>query len=172
MLVFSKISTSHPQAALYIINTFINGFITGTILNYSYAHVLHISKPKLHPIVTSLTAMFRAFAGSFGSSIGGGIFGRVLKSNLETGFEGQDFEGKDRLISRLLGSPILARSLHGEQREVARDSYAVATSTLFLAACGLGLVAAVVQAGTGWTAADEGDDEDDEDVRPLLQSEE
>lgn len=169
MLVFSQISTAHPKAGLYIATAFVNGIITGATLNYGYAHLLHISHPKQHSIVTSLVAMFRGFAGSFGSSIGGGIFRRTLKANLEVGFEGQEFEGKDKLIRQLLGSPVLARSLHGEQREIAKYSYAAATSTLFLTACALVLGVCILQACAGWIAA-ANDDEDE--TRPLLQNEE
>ena len=173
MFVFSQISTTKPPAVAYIVTTFINGCLAGASLNYSYQHVLHRSKPKLHPIVTSLTAMVRGFAGSFGSSIGGGLFGRVLQTHLETGFEGQEFPGKDKLIKQLLGSPLLAQKLGGEQREVAKESYAAATSALFLAACIFASMAAAVQAGTGRTAVDESDEDFGSlDRRPLLENEE
>ena len=138
-------------------------------MNYSFAHAMHLSKTKAHPIVTSLMALSRTSAGSFGSSIGGGLFGRVLKANLEIGFEGQDFEGKNERINHLLGSPVLASSLHGQQRQVARDSYAAATSALFLGAGFIAIAATFMQALTGWKAAE---DDDADETRPLLQSDE
>ena len=169
MFVFAQISTPDPRPGLWVIVIFLNGFITGAILNYSYAHLLHLSRAKDHPIVTSLAALSRTSAGSFGSSIGGGMFGRVLKSNLEIGFEGQDFKGKDELINHLLGSPVLASNLHGMQRQVARDSYAAATSALFLGAGVIAIAATVFQGLTGWKAAE---DSDEDETRPLLQSDE
>ena len=110
-------------------------------------------------IVTPLLAMFRGFAGSFGSAIGGGIFARVLQSNLEKGFADRGMTGRGSLVRRLLGSPKLVQSLTGEERIVAQEGYVAATQALFLAGTVLSLVMTLAQAGTGWRGPIEKEEE-------------
>lgn len=55
-------------------------------------------------------------------------------------------------MRKLLGSPALVRSLTGVEREVALAGYEGAVRGLFLAAAGVGLCMAFLQAGTGWRA--------------------
>jgi TctA family transporter len=150
----------------------VNGFCTGAALNYTLAHILHLSLPQTHFIVTSLLATFRGFAGSFGSAIGGGIFARILESALVEGFEEKGLAGKEELIRKLLGGPALVSSLEGAEKEVAIAGYVTALKGLFTAASGLALLMVLVQAGTGWRAgvgekpdeiSQDDDDEDHED---------
>ena len=111
-------------------------------------------------MAASLLTTFRAFAGSFGSAIGGGLFVRVLKARLENGFaENGGLEGREELVRKLLGSPALVQTLTGVEKAVAVHSYVGSLHQLFIAAGGLALVMVFVQASTGWKA---GKDEDDE----------
>lgn len=150
LFLLSQISTPSSSATAYVIATFLNGLVTGASLNYTLAHLLHLAPKSLHIIVTPLLAMFRGFAGSFGSAIGGGIFARSLKSTLERGFAENGLLNKDSLIRTLMGSPVTVQGLMGVEKEVAVHGYVVAIRALFVAGAMLALVAGVVQAGTGW----------------------
>ncbi|KAL9114444.1 MAG: hypothetical protein Q9227_001525 [Pyrenula ochraceoflavens] len=165
LYILSRLSTATSPVGAYIVAAFVNGFITGTALNYTMAHVLHLMPLHSHPIVVSLLAMFRGLAGSFGSAIGGGFFLRVLKRRLEAGFDAAEQED---LIRRLLGSPALVRTLAEPEKGIARDAYGEAVRMLFLAGCGIGLVVTAVQAGTGWKAPlpeqQDGEEEEDEEA--------
>jgi hypothetical protein len=131
---------------------------------YSLSHVLHLTLPQTHFIVSSLVAMFRGFAGSFGAAIGGGIFSRVLKAKLEEGFAGHHRDTDvESLIRQLLGSPALVQRLTGFEKDVAVEAYECAIKTLFLAGFVLTVVMTVLQAGTGWTAPTTSKKEGDED---------
>lgn len=148
---------------MYVLVLFANGLCTGAALNYTLAHVLHLTPPRTHYMAASLIGTFRGFAGSFGSAIGGGIFARTLRASLEAGFravdgdlgEGDAKERRRALVRRLLGSPALVHGgeLSSREREVAVAGYAHAVSVLFLSAVALSVVVLFVQAGTGWKAA-------------------
>lgn len=88
---------------------------------------------------------------------------RVLKARLEKGFEEHGgLEGREDLVRRLLGSPALAKSLKGVERDIAVSAYVGGLNQLFVAGFGLALVVVVIQAATGWSApAAEGEDEDE-----------
>ncbi|KAK7739829.1 hypothetical protein SLS62_011198 [Diatrype stigma] len=161
-------SSSWPahMTVLYIVVLFANGLCTGAALNYTLAHVLHLTPPRTHYMAASLVGTFRGFAGSFGSAIGGGIFARTLRASLEAGFRAvdgdageDDGERRRALIRKLLGSPALVHGgggdggLSSREREVAVAGYAHAVSVVFLSAVALSVVVLVVQAGTGWKAA-------------------
>lgn len=148
LLTIAMISIAETAPAVYIAVVFINGLCTGASLNYTLAQILHLSPPSTHFIVSSLLATFRGFAGSFGSAIGGGIFSRILKSQLEAGFEGS---GKQDLIGKLLGSPALVKELTGLDRTIAVEGYQVALKGLFLTATGTAVLALLVQAAAGWS---------------------
>lgn len=105
-------------------------------------------------------ATFRGFAGSFGSAIGGGLFSRVLKRSVEAGLAAHGIRDAE-LVRRLLGSPALVNSLTGLEQQVAVHGYEDAVRTLFLAGSVLALGMMLLQAGTGWRAA-EGTKDDDE----------
>ena len=164
LFLLANITTATSSGVGYMFAVFANGLVTGAILNYTMAHLLHLTSSDVHTIVTPLLATFRGFAGSFGSAIGGGIFTRTLKQALEAGFSKAGLGGKDDLIKRLLGSPALAARLDGMEREVAVQAFQMALKTLFLAGTTLALVATLVQAGTGWRGPEEtksGDLEED-----------
>lgn len=156
--LIAVLSTPTSPVLAYVAAVFYNGFCAGALLNYTLSHVLHLTLPASHFIVTSLVAMSRSFASSFGSAIGGGIFSRVLKSRLEdrllTGHHDRSDDGEpvELLIRRLMGSPALVSHLHGFEKEVAVESYQSAAQTLFFAAFSLVVLMAFVQAGTGWAA--------------------
>lgn len=141
---------------MYVLVVFINGFTTGAALNYTLAHVLHLTPQSTHYIATSLIATFRGFAGSFGSAVGGGLFVRLLRDSLENGFRAAgDFRDREGLIRQLLGSPALVSGLVGTDRAVAVRGYEDALKGLFLAGAGLALIMVGVQAATGWRALTE-----------------
>lgn len=133
---------------------FVHGSATGATLNYTLVHLLHVTDPATHFVATSVVAMFRGFAGSFGSAIGGGIFVRVLRARLVAGFESRGLGDEEGLVRRLLGSPKLVASLTGAERAVAMNSYEGAIRTLFLAGTILTILATLLQACTGWRAPD------------------
>ncbi|OJJ44437.1 hypothetical protein ASPZODRAFT_2112608 [Penicilliopsis zonata CBS 506.65] len=146
----SLLSTASSPVSAYILATFVNGFCAGAMVNYTLSHILHLTATPLHYIITALVGMSRGFAGSFGSAIGGGLFTRVLKAQLESAFHAHEVPDSEKLIRRLLGSPTLVSSLEGVERNIAIEGYQHATRTLFLTGAGLVLVAAALQAGTGW----------------------
>jgi hypothetical protein len=151
LLLLSQISKPATPAPLYLLSVFVNGLCTGAALNYTLAHLLHLTPPSTHFISTSLLTTFRGFAGSFGSAIGGGLFVRVLKAGLEENFkEHGGLAGRESLIRKLLGSPALVKSLHGSEKIVAVRSYVGGLNQLLLAGAGLSLLMVFVQAGTGW----------------------
>ena len=147
-------STPSSSATLYVLAVFTNGFATGAALNYTLAHLLHLTPSSTHYIATSLIATFRGFAGSFGSAIGGGIFTRILRDSLDTHFHEKGFgRSKDGLVRRLLGSPALVASLDGMEREVAVQGYQDALRYLWLTAAALAAAVVLIQASTGWEGA-------------------
>jgi len=150
MAVLAFISTSSSPWGGYVVMVFLNGLITGASMNYAMVHLLHLTHADVHPIVISLLATFRGFAGSFGSAIGGGIFGRVLHKSLKDGFLNAGLTHRGELIRKLLGSPALVSKLDGKEHTVAVSAYEDAFKVLFLSAVALSIIVALVQAGTGW----------------------
>ena len=137
---------------LFIVTLFMNGFVVGGLLNYSLAHLLHMTAPSQHVIVIPFNATFRSFSGSFGSAIAGGYFLRTLAGNLHHGFKSIGMPHDGDLVRRLLGSPLLVQKLEGEEKMIAIQSYASALKATFLAGVGLAVIMLVVQAGVGWVA--------------------
>ncbi|KAF2017916.1 MFS general substrate transporter [Aaosphaeria arxii CBS 175.79] len=166
LFVIGFLSTAQSSSALYIIMVFLNGLVTGASLNYALVHLLHLTVPDVHPVVLSLLATFRGFAGSFGAAIGGGLFGRVLQKSLVEGFKDAGLNHRGDLVRRLLGSPALVRLLDGAERQVATHGYEDALRTLFYSGVGLAVVVVFVQAGTGWNppVKEVGQVEEDEEV--------
>lgn len=152
LLVLAFISTEHSSGVLYVAMVFCNGALAGAGLNYALVHLLHLTLPEVHPIVLSLLATFRGFAGSFGSAIGGGLFGRVLRRSLTDRFAEAGLKHRGDLMRRLLGSPALVGKLHGKEKEAAVRGYEDGLRALFLSAVGLAMVVALAQAATGWKA--------------------
>lgn len=152
MAAIALISTPTSNMALYMLLVFLNGLITGAALNYTLVHLLHLTLPELHPIIISLLATFRGFAGSFGSAIGGGLFGRVLHRSLIDGFADAGLGHRGELVRKLLGSPALVGKLQGVEKDIAVGAYQDAIKALFFAATGLAIIVTLVQACTGWKA--------------------
>ncbi|KAL2867329.1 putative MFS multidrug transporter [Aspergillus lucknowensis] len=150
-LFIFALSTQTSIVALYIGAVFLNGFMIGASMNYTFAHILYLTKPEVHYIVIALVGMARGFAGSFGSAIGGGFFQRQLKAGLEDGFARHGLSGEDGLIHKLLGSPALVEQLTGVEKDVAMQSYEHAIKSLLLGGFVIMIVATIAQAGTGWT---------------------
>ncbi|ETI24462.1 hypothetical protein G647_03831 [Cladophialophora carrionii CBS 160.54] len=162
MFAVSWISTPSSNIYLYLTVLFVNGFIVGSLLNYSLAHVLHLNTPSTHIIVIPLNAMFRSLSGSFGSSVSGGLFLRTLQKALTRGFQDRGiFEVKERLIRQLVGTPIVVQQLTGVDKEVALFGYEQALKTIYMAGGVLAIFMLLVQAGTGWTAPEVVKDEED-----------
>ncbi|KAF2177645.1 MFS general substrate transporter [Zopfia rhizophila CBS 207.26] len=149
-LILVFISTTESPWGGYMVVVFLNGLITGASLNYTLVHLLHLTMPDVHPIVLSLLATFRGFAGSFGSAIGGGLFARILHRSLVDGFADAGLKHKKDLVRRLVGSPALVRGLRGKEKEIAVGAYEEGLKSLFLASMGLAIIVALFQAGTGW----------------------
>ncbi|KAE9378132.1 MFS general substrate transporter [Stipitochalara longipes BDJ] len=175
--VLSQISNENTPAALYLLAVLANGLCIGASLNYSLAHILHLTPPSTHFMAASLLTTFRAFAGSFGSAIGGGLFVRVLKARLQSGFaEHGGLEGREELVRKLLGSPTLVQTLTGVEKRIAVKSYVGSLSQLLVAAGGLALFMVFVQAATGWKAgkdeADETGNDTEEEQRIGIEDEE
>ena len=157
LLGLSLVGTPSSLAWLFILDVVLNGLATGAALNYTLAHLLHLSHQDTHFVTSSLLATFRGFGGSFGTAIGGGIFYRVLRNVLVRGFrdiDGVDDLGPDRteLVKRLLGSPALV--FHGDltsrEHAVAIEGYATASAATWRAASMLVVLVLIVQAATGW----------------------
>lgn len=153
LFIVSQTSTRDFPASAYMFIIFLNGLVTGAAMNYTFVHMLHLVPKDLHVIVTPVVGMFRGFAGSFGSSIGGGIFYRALKQSLDEGFQRHDINGKAELTRRLLGSPALVKELAEPDKTIAITGYVAALRTLFMAGVGAAIITIVVQAGTGWRGA-------------------
>ena len=164
MFTVSWISTPNSNIYMYIAVLFLNGFIVGALLNYSLAHVLHLTTPATHIIVIPLNAMFRSLSGSFGSSVSGGLFLRTLSRTLSEEFARRGITGKASLIRQLVGTPILVQRLTGVDREVAVIGYETALKTMYLVGGFFALGMLVVQAGVGWTAPDVVKGEEDADA--------
>lgn len=174
LLALALTSTSSSSAALYIVLLFFNGVTTGAALNYTLAHLLHLTPKSTHYMATSLVATFRGFAGSFGSAVGGGLFSRILRSSLEHGFEQAGLKHEEGLVRRLLGSPALVGGLRGVEREVAVRGYEDALRGLWIAGAGLAGLMVLVQAATGWRGVKEEGEASvmDEEDRRLIEENE
>ena len=158
----------------YIVTIFFAGFFTGAALNYTLAHLLHLTHPSTHFIATSLLATFRGFAGSFGSAIGGGLFLRTLSDSLSRGPSGggsmpgasEPSPGSsgmsEELIKKLLASPALVSGLTGHKAEVAKFAYQHALRTVFFWGAALAVLMLFVQAATGWAKGEAPEDVEEE----------
>ncbi|QSZ36515.1 hypothetical protein DSL72_006395 [Monilinia vaccinii-corymbosi] len=155
LIFFSQLSLPHTPVPLYILLALLNGLCIGSVLNYTLAHLLHLTPPSTHFITTSLLNTVRGFAGSFGSAIGGGVFIRVLKTGLEEGFaENGGLSGREELVRKLLGSPALVGELGGVKKEVAINAYVGSLKALWVGAAVVAFLMVGVQAATGWEKAE------------------
>ncbi|KAI6259625.1 hypothetical protein MCOR19_004072 [Pyricularia oryzae] len=171
LLGISFTSNAAAPAWLYVLTIFANGLCTGAALNYTLAHTLHHARPgETQYVAASLLATFRGFAGSFGTAIGGGIFGRTLKAQLSEGFRRLDGSGdmlnpgREKLINKLIGSPALVfgGDLSPLEKVVAIQGYEVSLRVLYQLAAALTVLVVLVQAGTGWTAPASRSEEEEE----------
>lgn len=169
LIALALLSTQNSSATLYVLTVTACGAATGAALNYTLAHLLHLTPKSTHYIATSLVATFRGFAGSFGSAIGGGLFTRKLYASLEKGFEDGMLGKRKDLVRRLLGEPTLVGELGAVERVIAIRGYEEALKTLFIAAAVLAVVTVFVQAGTGWTSEIEKTSVLEEQRRVLIQ---
>ncbi|KAK7398445.1 hypothetical protein QQX98_012169 [Neonectria punicea] len=176
LYALSLVASPSLPVELFIVVVLVNGLATGAGLNYTLAHILHLSHDDTRYVTTSLLGTFRGFGGSFGTAIGGGIFYRLLRSKLESGFfklDGGDHlsEYRRQMISQLLGKPGLAFDgfLDAAEQQVAIEGYAGASKGVWQAAAALGVITVVIQAATGWTAPqEEGEDEIDEEEARII----
>lgn len=179
MYLLSVVGQPDVSATVMSVAVLINGLATGAALNYTLAHVLHLSAPGTQFVTTSLMGTVRGFGGSFGTAIGGGVFYRMLKASLERGYEELDGGAlnpqRQELVRTLLGSPahVFGGGLGDAERAVAVDGYAAASRGVWAAAAVMGVLVLVVQLGTGWKAGAEGKrpgegEEDEDDARAGL----
>lgn len=187
LFLMGLVAAPAASLTLLVAVVFLNGLTTGAALNYSLAHVLHLSHKDTEYVSTSLLGTFRGFGGSFGTSIGGGIFFRFLKQALTAGFA--DLEGHHqreegltqehaRLVTRLLGAPglVFSGELSAEEQQIAIKGYSGAIAGVWHAAALLALVVVAVQASAGWTAPEERSskynaEEEDQAYAALLENE-
>lgn len=186
LLTLSFVATETAPWPVFVGVVFLNGFFTGGLLNYTLNHMLHLAPAESHFVATSLLGTFRGFAGSFGSAIGGGVFGRALAAQLADGFrrlDGLPPDGGDLppdragLVKRLIGSPALVYGdrddgsglplLGPAERAVAVGGYVAALRTLFQAAVVLALAMFLVQAATGWSGPADAE-QDEEEIREAV----
>jgi predicted MFS family arabinose efflux permease len=146
---------STPTISLYAFwfLLFLNGLCAGAGMNYSLAHIQHLVRRGDRIIAIALFSTFRGFAGTFGATVGGGIFDRALRGALKTHFKG--LHPPAGLLRELMGSPRAVQKLGGKFREAAVQGYSDALKALFLAGVGLALVTLVLQACTGTENPDE-----------------
>ncbi|GJC98328.1 major facilitator superfamily transporter [Colletotrichum higginsianum] len=168
MFGLSFVGTADSPVWALILAVVLNGLATGATLNYTLAHLLHLSRPEEHFVSTSLLGTFRGFGGSFGTAIGGGVFYRILRSGLVAGFTeldgGRLSEERRELVTRLIGSPALVFNggLSPAEHAIAVERYAGASRGTWRAAAALAVVAIVIQASTGWRGPTGGKEVDDE----------
>lgn len=176
LFLLGLVASPGSSMLAFVSIVFLNGLATGAALNYSLAHVLHLSHKDTEYVSTSLLGQFRGFGGSFGTSIGGGIFFRFLKQSLTAGFSKLEGHGRDeglslehaRLIRRLLAAPglVFSGSLGVEEQKIAIEGYCGAIGGVWHAAALLAIVVIAVQAATGWTAPEERKREFNADEQP------
>ncbi|KAM0257186.1 hypothetical protein ACHAQJ_004548 [Trichoderma viride] len=175
----SVLSSPATQTYVFVVTVCLSGVVTGIAFNYALVHILHLSHANTEYVTTSLLATFRGFGASFGASLGGGIFYRILRSDLIKGFLALDGtpeldSARRKLVERLLVSPELVwhdDTLKPQERQVALQGYADAISGVWRAAAVLGLLVIAVQAAAGWTSPREEavrklqhEDEDEDDT--------
>ncbi|GKT90815.1 major facilitator superfamily transporter [Colletotrichum tofieldiae] len=159
MFGLSLAGTADSPFWSFVLAVVLNGLATGATLNYTLAHLLHLSRPEEHFISTSLLGTFRGFGGSFGTAIGGGVFYRLLRSGLVASFTeldgGRLSDEREELITRLIGSPALVFNggLGPAEHDIAVERYAGASSGTWRVAAAVAVVAIVIQASTGWRGA-------------------
>ncbi|KAA6409987.1 MAG: MFS general substrate transporter [Lasallia pustulata] len=97
-LLLAHFSTPPPGPWLYIIATFLDGFVTGAGLNCTLAHILHLTPSSTISSSRRSSPPSAGWQAGFGSAAGGSFFLRLLRSSLEKGFEAD--AGNDRQLLR------------------------------------------------------------------------
>ncbi|KAL5594393.1 hypothetical protein BROUX41_001328 [Berkeleyomyces rouxiae] len=157
VLVASSGTISSP-VWLFVLYVFLNGLATGGGMNYTLAHMLHLTTPDVHFVSTSLLGMFRGFGGSFGTAIGGGYFMRLIKSIITKDFERLDggvlSEAHKEMIVKLAARPefVFDGGLSPAEQIIARNGYAAALQQTWRVAALIGVGAIILQAMCGWKA--------------------
>ncbi|PTB36850.1 hypothetical protein M441DRAFT_150313 [Trichoderma asperellum CBS 433.97] len=157
----AELSRPATPSYVFVATVCFSGFVTGIVINYALVHILHLSHANTEYVTTSLFATFRGFGASFGTSLGGGIFYRVLRSDLVREFLALDGTAelgpaRRKLVDRLLESPELVwhggelLKLEPQERQIAVEGYADAIKGVWRAAAILGLLVIAVQAAAGW----------------------
>ncbi|KAL6921831.1 hypothetical protein ACHAP8_010162 [Fusarium lateritium] len=174
----SLISTTSLPLVLFIVVVLINGLATGGGVNYTLAHILHLSYDDTRYIATSLLGTFRGSGSSFGTAVAGGIFYRFLRGSLEAGFLQLDggerlSDDRRRLVSSLVNTPGLVHGgdLSRAEQDIAIEGYAGATRGVWQSMAALGVVVILFQALTGKKAPDdkrEADHVDEEAARVVV----
>ncbi|EEY14354.1 conserved hypothetical protein [Verticillium alfalfae VaMs.102] len=178
LFILSLVSAPDSSVWLFVLVVFANGLATGASLNYTLAHMLHLSRPEEHFISASLLGTFRGFGGSFGTAIGGGVFYRLLHGGLLAGFSQLDgglTKERRALVTKLMGSPALVFNgdLRDAEQGVAVEGYANASRGTWAAAAILAIFIVALQAASGWDKPAEKIDEEEEvnERANLLQNE-
>jgi MFS family permease len=153
LALIAFLSTSTVSLYVYWFLLFLNGLFAGAGMNYSVAHIQHLVRPSDRIIAIALFNTFRGFAGTFGATVGGGIFTRALRAALDSHFEG--LNPPRGLLRELMGSPRAVQKLSGRFRVAAMQGYTDALKALFLAGVGLALLTLVLQAFTGWKSPEQ-----------------
>jgi len=148
-------TTAEVSMPLYYFILLWNGLCAGGGMNYTLAHIQHLVHTDVRLIAISIFFTFRGFAGTFGATVGGGIFNRALKAALVKRFEEEDMALPWPLLRELVGSPRAVQKLKGFAYKAAVQGYVDALRTLFLAGVGLAVVTLVLQACTGWKGAED-----------------
>ncbi|EAQ85776.1 hypothetical protein CHGG_07029 [Chaetomium globosum CBS 148.51] len=145
----------------------IGGLLVGAL------HIRHAGSFWFPGLLTlalfSMTLFVLAFVGNaatpiwlFGTTIGGGVFTRTLRDALVAGFEKLDGgegldKAREKLITVLIGSPAVVWKhgvLSAAERVVAVVGYERALEVLYKSAAVMCVLVLVMQAGTGWKAAE------------------
>jgi MFS family permease len=148
-------TTATVSMWLYYFILLWNGLCAGGGMNYTLAHIQHLVHTDVRLIAISIFFTFRGFAGTFGATVGGGIFNRALKAALVRRFDEEDIVLPDALLRKLVGSARAVQDLGGFARKAAVQGYVDALRTLFFSSIGLAIVTLVLQACTGWKGAED-----------------
>jgi MFS family permease len=150
LLAISFSTSATVSMALYWVLLLSNGLCAGGAMNYALAHLQHLVHIDVRLIAISIYFTFRGFAGTFGATVGGGIFYKALGRALRRRFADAHLNPTPALLRQLIGSPRAVQDLTGVWRKAAVQGYVDALKVLFLAAVGMSIVTLVMQACTGW----------------------
>lgn len=148
-------TTATVSLTLYWFILLCNGLCAGAGMNYTLAHIQHLVHVEVRLIAISIFFTFRGFAGTFGATVGGGVFNRALKAALTLRFEQAHVAISNGELRKLVGSPRAVQELVGKAHDAAVQGYVDALRALFLASIGLTILTLGLQACTGWKGAED-----------------